>query len=681
MFQLPDEANIFIIEGEYSIPIVLLSIVIAFGASYTALFINKQIKNNGFFHCNIWIFLASLAMGLGIWSMHFIGMTAFKLPIEMEHNTWLTILSAFPAIFSSFLAFYFANTKKQSIRTLIIASLFMGAGISTMHYLGMAAMEIEVQYVYNVVPFFISIVIAILASFAALMLFSSGSKYTDKLIIKLAAAFVMAIAISSMHYTGMVAMQFYSLTELEYYTSHNHTADFTPTILLIAISIFLLFIITYLTSRLDTYVNFRLKNFDALTSMPNHNQFMEDQKQFPESSFVAIIHIHNLERFISAYGYTFGDDILLQVQQIITKILPDEGRVYRTEANRFTVVAPLEMDHQIIRISLDQICSILSKQLFVQERFINVEMAVAISSTEKKEKVQVLFANAIAVLQSSQIKFTHQLINYNPQKHTFNFERQITIDLDQAMEENQLYIVYQPKVNPVQNTVAGLEALIRWQHPEYGFISPGKFIPIFESTNKITDLTDWIIKKVCQQMEEWNAAELPFQQVSINVPGSYITSPNLVNVLNECLISHRISAQQIELEITETSFIHDIHNAIQAVRSFREKGFNVALDDFGTGLSSLSYLKEIPITTIKIDKSFVDGVPTSKKDGAILKAILSLCNSLDLHVVIEGVETKEQVDYLLGTPINPLIQGYYYSKPLPAHELVTWCKNIEYQTV
>ncbi len=677
MFQMPEEANIHIIEGEYSIPIVLLSIVIAFGASYTALFINKQIQSNSFFHQIIWLTLASLAMGLGIWSMHFIGMSAFQLPIEMQHNTWLTIISAIPAILASFIAFYLANQKKTRLITLILASVLMGAGISTMHYLGMAAMELEASYVYNVTPFVTSIAIAIIASFAALVIFLYGTKITDKILVKLAAALLMAIAISSMHYIGMLAIQFYSFSPIEHlHGEHAHSMDFTPTVIIIAIGITSLFILTYLTSRLDSYVNFRIKNYDPLTSLPNQNQFMEDQKVNRYSTFVSIIHIHNFEKFISAYGYTFGDEILLEIKALIVNLLPDDTKIYRTEANRFTVVA-LESNHQDIRIALNQICSVLSKPMIINDRFLTIEMVCAVSSSEAKEKVHDHFANAIAVLQASSTTFEHQIIDYNPKLHTYNFERQVRVDLKRAMDEHQLYIVYQPKIHPRTDTIVGLEALIRWNHPEYGFISPGQFIPILESTNQIADLTDWIIKQVCQQIERWNKDGVKFQHVSINIPGSYVTSPNLTNHLNACLVRYKVPASQIELEITETSVINDVHNAISAVRAFRQKGLNVALDDFGTGLSSLSYLKEIPITTIKIDKSFVDGVPKSKKDSAILGAILNLCDSLDLKVVIEGVETKEQVEYLLMMPTVPTIQGYFYSKPLRADELQEWCSTMQ----
>ena len=681
MFRLPDPSTVYYIEGHYSIPLVILSIAIAFSASYTALFINNQLQSNSFFHRRVWLALASLAMGLGIWSMHFIGMSAFKMPIEMAHNLVLTVVSAIPAIIASYFAFALANGEKKKISTHIIASIFMGAGISTMHYLGMAAMELNATYVYEPLFFSISILIAIIASFAALTIFSYGSKFAHNLFVKLAAAALMAAAVYSMHYMGMYAIRFYTTNVANIDVSmHMHATNFTPTILIIAFGISSLFFITFLTSRLDRYVNHRLKNYDSLTSLPNQNQFMEDQKIEKKSTFVAIIHIHNFEKFISAYGYTYGDEILLTVQQLVVKMLPSEAKIYRTEPNRFTIVMPLGMNENKYRVALEQICAILANPIVVGERMLTVDMVCAVSSSKEPDLIQHHLANVIAIFQASSTKFTHEVIEYNPKLHTFNFESKLVGDIEEAMEQHHLYLVYQPKMNPQDETVVGLEALIRWNHPEYGFISPAKFIPVLENSNKIMQLTDWVIEQVCQQIQSWNAANIQFTQVAINIPGSYITSANLMKVLDDCLFKYDVSARQIELELTETSVIHDIQNAIKAVRQFREKGLHVALDDFGTGLSSLSYLKEIPITTIKIDKSFVDGVPVSGKDSAILKAIVELSQSLDLCVVIEGVETAEQVSYLRQLAHIPIIQGYYYSKPLTPEQYNEWVEKQQKQT-
>lgn len=676
MFTKPTIENLHLIEGQYKIGLVLLSFVIAFGASYTAVFINQRIKGKGFFHKNVWLALASLAMGLGIWSMHFVGMSAYQLPIQMTHNIVLTLVSILPAIGASYVAFFLANSIHKRLSTFISAGVFMGIGIASMHYLGMAAMQMEAYYVYDLPLFIVSVIVAILASFTALYIFSINHSKMDKVWVKLVVALLMAFAVTSMHYIGMLAINIYVEGPLDASAhSHLHALDLTAVVVYVTVGIISLFALSYLASKFDKYVDYRLKNFDPLTELPNQNQFTEDQRTIKDAQLVAIIHVYNLEKFISAYGYTFGDAIVKNILDLIGSILPVGTKIYRTEANRFTVVQVEEI--QNVMVALQRICTVLQHPLLVNERMITVEMVCAVSQSQEKKAIHEHFANTIAVLQASTTQFKGEVILYNPKVHTFNFERQLTVDIQRAIDENELFVVYQPKVDPALHIVVGVEALIRWKHPVYGLISPGVFIPILENAERISDVTDWLIDKVCQQLANWNESNVHLRQVSINIPGMYLTSPKLSYVLNESLLKYRINPAQVELEITETSVIHDIQNAILAVRGFREKGLSVALDDFGTGLSSLSYLKEIPISTIKIDKSFVDGVPNSKKDAAILTSIIHLSHSLDLHVVIEGVETAEQIRFIVALEKIPVVQGYYYAKPLTAAEFEDWQRNQE----
>lgn len=671
MFNLPASLDVHLIKGEYSMPLVVLSFFIAFAASYTALFINRRIRENGFFHKNVWLTLASLAMGLGIWSMHFIGMSAFMLPIHMEYRVSTTIFSIVPAIIASYIAFYFANRKNTSIFTFITAGIFMGLGISSMHYIGMAAMEMDAEYYYKPSVFILSIIIAMGASFASLYIFSIISKSMDRIAVKIVTAILMATAITSMHYTGMVAVQFYTIGEAP--SGHGqHTMDVLWIVVFVTISTVSLFLLAALTSRLDKYVDYRLRHFDALTKLPNHKQFTDDQKKAGEGYTVAIISLPDLEKYIVGYGYSIADELVKNVSEKIECMLPENVKLYRTEANRFTIVnTERHKSKQLIDV-LEQICTIVKEPIFIEEYAIVVEMVCSFSKSEEPRYIREHFADAMAVLQSPITVYNHAVIEYDPAIHTFNFERQLVTDIQHAMDADDLFLVYQPKINPENGEHVGVEALIRWNHPVYGMVSPGVFIPVLEESPKIYDVTDWIIEKVCVQIARWNAANVSFGQVSINIPGIYITSPRLTSTLSENIEKHGINPKQLELEITETSVIHDMDNAIAALEKFKDKGLSVALDDFGTGLSSLSYLKKIPISTIKIDKSFVDGVPASEKDAELLKAIIILGYSLKLHVVIEGVETEKQMEFLETFEKQPIVQGYFFAKPMKTEELEQW---------
>ncbi|MGM8366803.1 putative bifunctional diguanylate cyclase/phosphodiesterase [Virgibacillus sp. W0181] len=672
MFSFPESSDVFILHGEHSVSLVILSIAIACCAAYTALSMNQRMQQTSFFHKNFWLLLSSIAMGLGIWSMHFIGMSAFMLPISMKYDLLLTIISVIPAVFASYLAFYFANRRNTSHRFYIIAGAIMGLGISSMHYIGMAAMKMDAEYVYKPGIFIISILIAVVASYIALYTFSTLQKYMRNQLIKIITSILLGLAITSMHYTGMAAIVFYVRKPLAENLNEMHHMDMTLLIAVVTIGISLLLLISGLTSLLDRYVDHRLHHFDALTLLPNQRQFEQELNNMITDGTLAIVHIHNLEKWITSYGYTFGDEMIKAVGDIIKSGKPLYAKVYRIEGNRFAIFQFGTSDYEIMKESMKAILSVLEKPLGVDNKQIVINAVCAISHSSHKRVVRELFSSSMAVLQHPSIEYNHEVIEYDPAIHTFTFESQIAQDISRAITNQELFLEYQPKVCSKTFEVSGVEALLRWNHPVYGLISPGVFIPILEDNGEIFDATDWVIEEACHQVSLWLEEGVPFRQVSINIPGSYVTSSRLLKVMNKNLLKYKVDSHYIELEITETSVIHDIENAITAVGRFRDLGLSVALDDFGTGLSSLSYLKRMPISTIKIDKSFVDGVPLSEKDSAVLRSIIILCYSLKLNIVIEGVETKEQMDFIGSMREKPFIQGYYFSRPLTVKEIGSW---------
>ncbi|MDN4494090.1 putative bifunctional diguanylate cyclase/phosphodiesterase [Ureibacillus aquaedulcis] len=671
MFSIPDSQSISILHGEYSVLLVVLSVFIACCASYTALFMNQRIQENGFFPKAFWLLLSSVAMGLGIWSMHFIGMSAFMLPLPMENDPLLTIVSILPAIIASYIAFDFANKSQQSALPYSFIGIVMGIGIASMHYLGMAAMKSEAKYFYKPGLFILSVVIAIVVSMVAMYVFATLQKYMGNQLIRIITSILLGLAISSMHYTGMAAMVFYVEGPLKA-LGHNHIYHMDLSfVVLVAVGI--LFIIVGLTGLLERFVDYRLKYYDALTLLPNQRQFEKDTNNLKTTGSLSILQIQDLEKWINQYGYVFGDKVIKAVGEVIEKNKMHSYKIYRIEGNRFAIYAFNDQRTEKLMDLMETISSDLKQPIQIDDYEVVVDIVCAISSSKNKENVLELLSNNLAVLHDPASNNEQNVIEYDPKIHTYNMDRQIVEDIEKAMVSNELFLVYQPKVQSHTRKVSGLEALIRWKHPENGMISPGVFIPIVEAAgNKIFDLTDWIIEHVCQQISQWLQEEIEFEQVSINIPGSYITSSRLYEVVTKNLENYKVDSKYIELEITETSVVHDIRHAITAINKFREIGLSVALDDFGTGLSSLSYLKRMPISTIKIDKSFVDGISNSEKDSAVLKSIITLSNSLNLKIVIEGVETEEQYNFIYSMEEAPLIQGYYFSRPLTSQEFVSW---------
>ncbi|HEO8419525.1 putative bifunctional diguanylate cyclase/phosphodiesterase [Niallia sp. FSL W8-0635] len=668
---MPSVDQVTYLHVEYSVPIIVLSVFIACLASYTSLSMNERIVYNSFFHRYIWLGLASITMGFGIWSMHFIGMSAAMLPVDMSFNVPLTILSVVPAILATFVAFSLSSTANNSSKLIVFAGIFMGLGISSMHYIGMRAMISEANYAYHFGYFILSVLIAIIASFISLFIFLKLQRYMSNFIVKSITSLLMGVTISSMHYTGMFAIRYYVDEEMELVHAHAHHVSIKAIILGVTIGIFIVLLFSILSGLLDRYVEYRLNYFDALTKRPNRRQFERLIESSTYNSGLAILHIHDLNKWNGKYGYYFGDKIICYIEELCAKLIPHNVKFFRLEGNRFAFFSMSNEDLEKLIIELNHLTTILSSPVTIDDQTIKVETAIALAVNEKKMTSKQLYENAVAVLTHYSIRFDNEIITYDSEKHKQTFANHLVNEIEDALLEKHLYLVYQPKVFLKSRRVAGLEALLRWNHPLYGELSPSVFIPILEASDKMFDVTDWIIEEVSKQIAIWQQEDrnLP---VAINIPGSYVTSPRLMGSLINNVEKYKISPLLIELEITETSAVDNIEGAIQSVQAFRNVGFTVTLDDFGTGVSSLSYLKRIPVNTLKIDKSFIDGVPESQKDGEIIKAIIALGSSLHLSIVIEGVEREEQVEYLSSINELPIIQGYYYAKPMNIYVLEEW---------
>ncbi|MED3553186.1 EAL domain-containing protein [Cytobacillus praedii] len=672
MFSPPPINNGIEVSGEYSLPIVILSIIIASLASFTAISMNERIQKNSFFHRNFWLVLASLAMGFGIWSMHFVGMSALSLPFMMHYDSLLTCLSIIPSVIASFLAFYIVNQKKRSITTYLLSGIFMGIGISTMHYTGMASMVMDAYYVYNPWIFITSIITAILVSFVALYIFSRQQRYAKNNYIKALTSAIMGLAVPSMHYIGMAGTSFY-LPKQQVMTAGHHM-NMTLLITGVTIGITLLLGLLQLSSLVDRYVDFRVSHIDILTKLPNRRSFEKALNDEDVYRSIAVWNLHNLEKVNNDHGYHFGDEVIQYAANALHQLNIPLSELYRIDGNRLALLLQGKDRLNELQHAMKNISAKWNHPVIIQEKKILLQGVCAISTINDQQSQKRLFSDILAVLSSPGIQYKNEVIRFDPHIHTYSFEQEILNTIDQAMKNDDLFLVYQPKVNAGTHKIVGLEALIRWNHTEHGFLSPGVFIPILEQSHRISDVTNWVINKVCNQIKVWEEQNLPTYQIAINIPGEYVTSPRLLRTLKKELNRYSVNPSLVELEITETTVMESAESSMRAINTFREAGFSVALDDFGTGISSLSNLRQMPISTLKIDKSFVDEVPQSEKDSSILEAIIALGHSLNLNIVIEGVETKNQVDFLTSTSSLLSLQGYYFAKPMEPDEVMEWIK-------
>lgn len=305
------------------------------------------------------------------------------------------------------------------------------------------------------------------------------------------------------------------------------------------------------------------------------------------------------------------------------------------------------------------------------EVFVRASIGIALGSPAYTDPNHVLRDADIAMYQAKSSNREYAIFD-SPMHALAVQQMQMENDLRRAIERQEFVLHYQPIVNLATTRVQGFEALMRWQHPVAGMISPMDFIPVAENTGLITTLDVWALNQACQQLRQWQQ-QYPHLNlfVNVNLSGKQFMRPDLLSQIDRVLAINHLSGKSLKIEITESVLIQNSQAAIDLLRQLRQRRIQVCMDDFGTGYSSLSYLHRFPIDVLKIDKAFINSLQTGDRrrdDNAIVRAILNLANGLNLAVVAEGVETPEQVQYL-RTHHCQSAQGYFFSKPLPAAEV------------
>jgi EAL domain-containing protein (putative c-di-GMP-specific phosphodiesterase class I) len=258
---------------------------------------------------------------------------------------------------------------------------------------------------------------------------------------------------------------------------------------------------------------------------------------------------------------------------------------------------------------------------------------------------------------------------YRPEFEQQNARRlSLSTDLRYALERDEFTLFYQPKVFLTQKEIAGVEALIRWNHPRYGLISPVEFVPLLEESGLIDEVGIWVIQEACRQQQRWLQNGLPIVKVAVNISARQFEDKNLADVVGAAVNKAGGDCANLELELTESLLMSDLDHTVKILGQLSDMGFSLSIDDFGTGYSSLIYLTKLPVHTLKIDREFIRNIPNNAHEIEVARAIIALSHTLNLEVVAEGVETEEQLKFLREHHCD-YAQGYYYAKPLPAAEL------------
>lgn len=437
-------------------------------------------------------------------------------------------------------------------------------------------------------------------------------------------------------------------------------------------------VIQDITGRKKAELRIReLAYYDSLTHLPNRSLFKDRlervlaQESRRQGSFALMF--LDLDRFKTVndtLGHAVGDEMLCQAANRLSECLRDNDTVARLGGDEFVVIlSDYRGDGNLPKIATKILCALSQPfDLSVREVFSSTSIGIALYPEDAEQPADLLRCADMAMYAAKDAGGnTFQF--YSEQMNAQAVARMdMEANMRRALDKNEFFIEYQPQVRLVTNRAVGVEALVRWKHPALGVIPPDQFIPLAEETRLILPLGEWVMRSVFEQCVLWNQRGcLPFR-VGINVSGRQFAQDDFLDIVCRLLNETGADPQWLEFEITESVLMRDVDVAIATLNRLRKLGINLVIDDFGTGYSSLSYLKSLPITRLKIDKSFISDLQSNANDRAIVEATIAMAKRLDLEVTAEGVETEVQYGFVQESDCDE-VQGFYFSKPLSVDEV------------
>lgn len=668
--------------------LVLISLLIAFIASFTALDTAGRVASSQGWKARFWLAGGGTAMGIGVWSMHFIGMLAMKFPMPMHYSIGYTGVSLLLVIMASIAALQQVVSQQHlGWERLTRGALLLGSGIVGMHYLGMYALLIDPGIFWDRGMVLLSIVIAYVASGVALWLAFELRKGENGIVLRrLQASLVMGFAIAGMHYVGMDAASFKA-------GSHIYGHGINSPALAIWVFLFTLSILgcSLLVSMIDSQIKttrlakklhlanrelHKLAMHDPLTLLPNRAYLEEQLDHYIQgassgSAFALMfLDLDGFKMINDAYGHHIGDRLLIMVTERLKNILDSDHVLARVGGDEFVLLTLSTSAEAAERIASKMVKAI-EKPFHISdyELMVSISIGIALYPPHGSEGRDMMF-NADVAMYHTKNNGRNGFSVYRPDMNPMGKSQvQLKNELWRALYHNELRLFYQPKNDAGSGQIIGYEALVRWQHPVRGLLSPDKFLPVAEKSGMIIQVGEWVLNEACRQLAIWHAQGNTELSVSVNLSALQFEQEMLAQVVLNALTTNNVPPEKMILEITETTAMRSPKETIRILNILKEHGIQVSIDDFGTGYSSLLYLQSIPASELKIDRAFVREINNNHTDTRLLAMIIELAKNMNLNIVAEGVETEEQQRQLTELGCN-ILQGFYFSRPVPPEQLV-----------
>ncbi|MFA6189706.1 MAG: EAL domain-containing protein [Sulfuricurvum sp.] len=427
-----------------------------------------------------------------------------------------------------------------------------------------------------------------------------------------------------------------------------------------------------------------LANFDSLTGLPNRVQ-MDDHlhytlslaKRNEENFTLMFLDLDHFKDINDTLGHSIGDLLLAELAKRFTGLLREEDTISRMGGDEFVLLLPMSDVDAAAQVAQKILESIAQPFLLeAHELSVTASIGIALYPADGSD-IEILFKNADAAMYRAKQEGRNTYCFYTEEMQ-INSQRKLKLSnaLHTALERNELHVVYQPQISASGLQIIGTESLLRWQHPEFGTVSPGEFIPIAEENGMILSIGEWVLRTAILQAKHWIDKGYPPMIMAINISTVQFRHPNLPDLITNILEEVGLPPEYLELELTEGMAMHNPQAAISIMNNLHERGIRMSIDDFGTGYSSLAYLKKFKVYKLKIDQSFVRDISTDPEDKAIIAAVIQMARSLGLITIAEGVETIAQLKYLREQGCDE-IQGYYYSKPLSPEQFESFIKTYQ----
>jgi diguanylate cyclase (GGDEF)-like protein len=663
------------ITTQHNIWLVLVAALVCVSGSWAVLRLFSRGRSVDGAEAIGWQFLAATAAGASIWSTHFIAIIAYHAGTPVTFDPVLTIISLLIAMAGSFCGLMVAGMVRTSWSPAVGGAL-VGLSIAIMHYTGMLAYIAQGAVDWDRRFLVASVLLAVTITSAAMHVASRDCSTVNKMI----SVGLLTLAIVSLHFTGMTAFKLTPIFIDDSYSNPAAMQAMALAIALVSVIIVGAVIASYLIDNQNRVRSVsELEHMalnDALTGLANRacfNDRLAAQIQLANNGgqkfALAAIDLDRFKQINDIKGHSAGDEALKILAQRMRDSNDGTLFIARTGGDEFSIIAPVDSPSQL-RQALLQLRAEIVRPFTLDGFQASVGASFgACMFPDDAQEMETLVSNTDLALYRAKTEIAEKICFFDKaMDDAVRNKRELAVDLRHALENNQLDVYYQVQTLVSDSSVTGYEALLRWQHPQRGFIPPVEFIPLAEESGLILQLGEWVLRTACSQCSSLGI------RIAVNLSPVQFLHPNLPGLVADVLTETGMKPENLELELTESAIIQDKERTLLQLQQIRKLGVTIALDDFGTGYSSLDTLRAFPFDKIKLDRSFMGEIETSKPARAIIRAVLALGRSLEIPVLAEGIETRDQLAILHAEGCESA-QGYFFGRPAPFANILSGHKD------